>query len=422
MVTNSVFYHWWKVTYAKIARMTYENPAKNMFVVGVTGTDGKTTTCNLIHHVLNANLGKTALITTAVIKFGDEVIANQYKMTSLDPFDLRKLISIAKEVWCTYLVLEVASHGIHQHRFEWVNFDMAVLTNITPEHLDYHKTFENYVNTKKQLFLSVMRSKKPNKIAILPKDDDSGRKWLDELYFDKMLSYSVTTSSMVKADDIDLQYNRTEFTINFLGKETTLAINLPGIYNVYNTLAAIASGLVLWVDQDKIASSLKTFEWVVGRMEPVTHNGVKYFVDFAHTPNALKSALSYIDAIKWSWRSILVFWAPWNRDRYKRPEMGKIANQLADIIVLTDDDPDTEPRLRIIQEIAQWISRELSDTYVILPQRELAIKMAVDIAKPWDIVLLAGKWHEHIQLTNFGKRPRSDKKVLQDILGIKEDE
>ncbi len=387
-----------------------------MFIIWVTWTDGKTTTSNIIHHIINQNLGRTALITTALIKMGDETFPNQYKMTSLDPFQLRKTIQLAKDVGCTYLILEVASHAIHQRRFEWIDFDMAVLTNITPEHLDYHKTFENYVATKKQLFLDVMKSKKWGKIAILPKDDDNGRKWIDELYFDKMLSYSVTTSSMVKAEDIDLQYNHTNFTINYLGKETNISVDLPWVYNVYNTLAWIASGLVLWVEQEKIAESLKSFAWVVGRMEPVEHKGVRYFVDFAHTPNALKAALSYIDAIKWDGRCILVFWAPGNRDRYKRPEMGKIAHQLSDIMIITDDDPDTEPRLRIIQEIAKGVSRELWDTYMILPERELALQMAVEIAKPGDIVLLAGKWHEHIQLTNFGKRPRSDKQKLEEIL------
>ncbi len=401
-------------------RLIYENPAKDMFVIWVTWTDGKTTTCNLIHHVINKNLGKTALITTAVIKFWDEVLANEHKMTSLDPKELWKIIQIAKEVWCTYLVLEVASHGLHQHRFEWVDFDMAVLTNITPEHLDYHKTFENYVNTKKELFLKVMRNKKSNKIAILPKDDESWRRWIDELTYDKMISYSITTSSMVKAENIDIQYNRTKFSFNFLSKETSIDIWLPGIYNVYNTLAAISAWLVLGIEQEKIAESLKSFEWVVGRMEPIQHNGVSYFVDFAHTPNALKAALIYIKEIKWDHKTIVVFWAPWNRDKYKRPEMGRIASQLADIVIVTDDDPDTEPRLRIIQEVAWWISRELWDDYMIVPEREYAIRLATEISKPWDIVLLAWKWHEHVQLTNFGKRPRSDKAVLENILWITE--
>ncbi len=419
-MANSVFYTKWKIMYARIARLVYENPAKGMFIIWVTGTDGKTTTSNIIHHIINQNLGMTALITTAVIKFGDETIANTYKMTSLDPFQLWKMLQIAKEVWCTYVVLEVASHGIAQHRFEWINFDMAVLTNITPEHLDYHKTFENYVNTKKQLFYQVMKNKKPSKIAILPKDDDNGRKRIDELFFDKMLSYSVVSSSMVKADNIELSYNHTEFTIDFLGNPTKIAVDLPGVYNVYNTLAGIASWLVLWVEQEKIAESLKSFEWVVGRMEPVEHNWVRYFVDFAHTPNALKAALSYINAIKWEWKNILVFGAPGNRDRYKRPEMWKIADQLADIVIVTDDDPDSEPRLRIIQEITKGITREIWNSYMILPEREYAIKMAVEVAKPWDTVLLAGKWHEHIQLTNFGKRPRSDKEVLKKILWINE--
>jgi UDP-N-acetylmuramoyl-L-alanyl-D-glutamate--2,6-diaminopimelate ligase len=226
-----------------------------------------------------------------------------------------------------------------------------------------------------------------------------------------MLSYSVTSSSMVKADDIDLSYNHTDFAINFLGKETKISVDLPWVYNVYNTLAAIASWLVLWVDQEKIAESLKSFAWVVGRMEPVEHNWVRYFVDFAHTPNALKSALSYINAIKWDGKNIVVFGAPGNRDRYKRPEMGKIADQLADVVIVTDDDPDTESRLSIIQEVTKGISRDIGE-------REYAIKMAVEVAKPWDMVLLAGKWHEHVQLTNFGKRKRSDKAVLEGILGI----
>lgn len=396
--------------------MSYNNPTKNMTIIGVTWTDGKTTTSNILHAILNKNVGKTAMISTALIKIWDETYPNTFKMTSLDPFKLWRILDIAKNAWCTHVVLEVASHAIHQHRFEGIDFDMAVLTNITPEHLDYHRSMNEYAKTKLQLFYQVMKNKKKTKLAVLPKDDEYWRKRINELYFDKMLSYSVNISSMLKWESINIGYNHTDFTFNYLGRPTKISMNLPGVYNVYNALAAIAAGLLLGIDQEKIAQSIGELEWVVGRMEPITHNDVHYFVDFAHTPNALKSAMSYINTIKGTWRSILVFGAPWNRDTFKRPEMGKIADSSADIIIVTDDDPDTEPRLKIIKDITKGITRPIWDSYMILPERENALRMAYNIARPWDIVLLAGKWHEHVQLTNFGKRPRSDKSMLEKII------
>lgn len=295
---RSAIYQWYKKMYATIAALAYGNPTKKMFIIGVTGTDGKTTTTNLIHHIIQQNLGKAAVISTALIKIGDEVAPNNYKMTSLDPFKMWKILQIAQDSGCQYVILEVASHALHQHRFEGIDFDMAVLTNITPEHLDYHKTMEDYANTKKMLFTQVMKNKKASKLAVLPKDDDYGRKWVDELYFDKMLTYSVNTSSMIRGENITLGQNHTSFTFNYLGKETPVTMELPGTYNVLNALAATAAGLLLGIEQEKIAASLHNFPGVVGRMEPISYKGVQYFVDFAHTPNALKSALTYVQAIK----------------------------------------------------------------------------------------------------------------------------
>ena len=401
--------------YAKVACAYYGNPAKNMFIIGVTGTDGKTTTCNIIHHLLQSNLGNTAMISTATIKIGTETFPNTYKMTSLDPMKMWNIIEIAKNAWCEYLILEVASHALHQHRFENIDFDMAVLTNITPEHLDYHKTMEQYARTKLQLFMQVMKNKKPTKMAILPKDDEFGRKWIEELFFDKMLTYSINTSSMIKWEHIELKYNHTTFSFNYLGNETTIQMDLPGVYNVYNTLAATGVALLLWIPQEKIAKDMAVFQPVVWRMEPIVHNNVRYFVDFAHTPNALKSALNYINAIKEKWRTILVFGAPGNRDTFKRPEMWRLADQLADIVIVTDDDPDTELRLNIIKDIKAGIGRPLGESFMILPEREEALRMACEIAQAWDIVLCAGKWHENVQLTNQWKRPWNDKKKLEEI-------
>jgi UDP-N-acetylmuramoyl-L-alanyl-D-glutamate--2,6-diaminopimelate ligase len=259
LLINSTLYQWWKKLYARTASLMYNNPTKGMFVIGVTGTDGKTTTTNLIHHILQENVGKTALISTAVIKIGNEIIPNTYKMTSLDPFQLRKILQVVQESGCTHIVLEVASHAIHQHRFDGIQFDMAVLTNITPEHLDYHKTMDAYAATKKQLFMQVMKNTKAMKLAVFPKDDEYGRKRSEEMYFDKMLNYSINTSSMLKGEHIELGINHTHYTFNYLGKETAITMELPGAYNVLNALAATAASLLIGIDQEKIAASLATF-------------------------------------------------------------------------------------------------------------------------------------------------------------------
>ena len=171
-ISESYVYRRIRSLAAKRAVVKYGNPSQGMFIIGVTGTDGKTTTCNLIHKVVNDNLGKALLVSTTNIKIGDQETFNHYKMTSLDPSHLQALLANAKQQGCHYAILEVASHGISQNRFEGVEFDMAVLTNVTSEHLDYHKTFDNYANTKKKLFQSVLKNKKTVKYAVFPKDDE----------------------------------------------------------------------------------------------------------------------------------------------------------------------------------------------------------------------------------------------------------
>lgn len=286
-----------KTLLAKWAIVKYGDPSRGMFIIGVTGTDGKTTTCNLIHQVINDNLGKALLVSTANIKIGDQETFNHYKMTSLDPSYMQALLATAKAKGCRYAVLEVASHGIDQNRFTGVEFDMAILTNITSEHLDYHKTFENYANVKKSFFQSVLKNKKPVKYAVFPRDDEKGRQWEEEMNFDKFLSYSLVSSSSLKGENIQLSPDGTVFTVSYLGTPYTVHMPLRGRYNVLNALAAFSAGTLLGIDPHAIAKSLGQLEGVAGRMQKVAHGGVNYFIDFAHTPNALDNALSYVKDI-----------------------------------------------------------------------------------------------------------------------------
>ncbi|HMT01634.1 MAG TPA: UDP-N-acetylmuramyl-tripeptide synthetase, partial [Candidatus Absconditabacterales bacterium] len=324
---KSFLYQFIKKTYAQIANMMSGFPSKDFVVIGVTGTDGKTTTSNILHKIINDNLGKTLMISTAYIKLGDQKIFNKTKMTSLDVFDLQGYLSTAKDSGCQYAVLEVSSHALDQFRFEGVEFDGAVLTNITPEHLDYHGTLENYANTKRKLFEYVATNSKNNKRAALPKDDEFGRKRADEIGFDKMMSFSINSSSMLRATNIQLSLEKTVFTLQYLGKEFQITTGLLGEHNVYNILAATAMGILMGIDLQKIIASIQSFEGVSGRLEYIDIKGVHVFVDFAHTPNALESTLKFFKTANKSGRLITVFGAPGKRDKYKRPLMGEIADR-----------------------------------------------------------------------------------------------
>jgi len=419
LLKDSVIYQLRKKLNGQLANMMYGYPSKNFFVIGVTGTNGKTTTVNLIHKILNEHVGKTVMVSTANIKVGNQDLANTKKMTSLDVFDLQSVLATAKDSWCKIAVLEASSHGLNQYRFEGVEFDFAVLTNITHDHLDFHGTFERYAKAKEKLFRYVLSNKKQNKYAAFPADDKIGRQRFEDMPFDKKLSYSVIASSSLKADNIKISTEGTTFSFNYLGKSYDVKTKLVGEFNVYNILAALSVVLQMGVNIEQVIQSIEGFETVTWRMEQIEKNWVHYFVDFAHTPDALEKTLDYLNKIKWTWRLITLFGAPGNRDKTKRPIMWEIADQYSDILIATDDDPDTENRLKILEQLTMNVkNKTLGKNLFIIPERTLAIKFACEIAKEGDVVMFAGKGHETVQLTNFGKRKWSDMNEVKKNLWI----
>lgn len=387
-----------------------------MFIIGVTGTNGKTTTSFIVHHIFNTLVDKTFLIGTNEIKFWSENENNTSKMTSPDASALQSYLGLAKEKWCKIAVLEVASHGLQQQRFYGIDFDMGVLTNITEEHLDYHKTMDDYANTKKQLFTDILKNSKPNKLAILPKDDKYGKKRIEEMPFDRLMTYSILWSGTLKAENIRYLLDKTEFDINYMGQLYPCTIAMVGVHNVYNTLAALLSWLIVWLTLPQMIESLKSFIPPLWRMETIVHNNVHYFIDFAHTPDGLDKTLSYLAQVKQSGRLILLTGAMGDRDRFKRPMMWKIADQYADIIILTDEDPGEEPRLQIIKEISNGIKRVEWDRFYIIPDRSLAIKFITEIAQAGDLVMLAGKGHERVMCIPWRKIPWNERELLESYL------
>lgn len=417
-IKTSFVYQAWKRLMGNIANTIYWYPSKDFFVIWVTGTNGKTTTVNLIHKMLNDNVWPTVMVSTANIKIWNKEIINEKKMTSLDIFDLQSILATARYQGCKIAVLEVSSHWIDQYRFEWVDFDFAILTNITHDHLDYHGNFDNYVDAKKKLFKYVLRNNKSNKYAVFPSDDKIWRSWFDNMAFDKKITFWINNSATIRAENISENIDSTSFDILYLWKKIHVDSCLPGLYNVYNILSALSVAVHIGIDLDQAISSLSWFRWVSGRMESVKSNWINYFVDFAHSPDALDKTLNFLRTIKKDKKLIVVFGAPGNRDKLKRPDMWSIAYSYADVLIATDDDPDTENRIQILNQLTEKI-RDLNlpnkELYII-PEREFAIQFATEIAQKWDFVMFAGKWHETVQLTNFWKKKWNDKEILLKII------
>lgn len=368
------------LTGAIVATLVYRYPARNLKIIGVTGTDGKTTTVHLIYSILKLVGKRTAFVSSIEARIGEREIDTGFHVTTPNPWLLQRLLRQMVDEEVEYLVLEATSHGLDQHRLLGCNFQVGVITNITHEHLDYHKTFKKYLATKAKLFRGV-------KIAVLNRDDEHFNYLKQAAKKAKIVSYGIKK----KAD----------FTLENFKFKT----KLPGEYNLYNCLAAIATAKALGTKDEIIRKAVAGFSGLPGRLERVdTKKDFQVFVDFAHTPNGLKNVLQALREEK-KGRLIVVFGCAGERDKTKRPIMGEIASRLADLVVLTAEDPRTEDVNDIIEQIVVGCKKAggvEGKTYFRIPDRREAIKFALKkLAKKGDIIVICGKGHEKSMC--FGK-------------------
>ncbi len=378
---------------AIVANLRYGFPSRKVKVIGVTGTDGKTTTVNMIYHILKSAGENVSMVSTINAVIAGESVDTGFHVTSPSAFSLQKYIFKAKKAGTKYLILEVTSHALDQFRVLGIKFDVAVITNVTHEHLDYHKTFEKYLKTKAKLIRNA-------KVAVLNKEDSNFKK-LSKLTHGKVVSFGIKRDA-----DINIH-------------NTPIKLKIAGDYNRLNALAASAVCLNLGIARTTILSSLAKFETLSGRMEEVKNSrGIKIIVDFAHTPNALEQSLESLRK-QTSGKLISVFGAASERDIKKRPLMGAISAKLANITVLTSEDPRFEDPEKIIDEIERAAithGAKPATTLFREADRAKAIELALSLAKRGDVIGIFGKGHEQSMNIRGKETHWSDKEAVEKAL------
>lgn len=405
----------YRKTRIQLVSARYGWPARGLRVIAVTGTNGKTTTANYINEILKQAGYKTAMFTTAVIEVAGESKINNLNATVASVSRMQQFLNEARRYKVDFVILEVTSHSLHQHKLDGVPIEAAVMTNLTQDHLDYHKTMEKYAAAKGLLF-----ARNPRYI-VLNRDDD----WFD--YFDKYLAeeqkitYGKSEDADVRISDIRLYKKGSEATLAFDHQEKSqLATYLPGEYNVFNMAAAASICYVLGVSMSDIKNGIASLEGIPGRFERATKDETyEVIVDYAHTPDALEKLLEATRNITKK-RIILVFGACGDRDALKRPIMGKIAAKLADEIILTDEESYNENPDKIRRDIYAGIeeSKATNKTTEIADRRE-AIRHALNIAKKDDTILITGMGHEQFRIINGEKLPWNDTNIVREIISEK---
>jgi UDP-N-acetylmuramoyl-L-alanyl-D-glutamate--2,6-diaminopimelate ligase len=401
-------------------------PARKLRVIGVTGTDGKTTTVRVIASILQSAGYRVGWISTVNALIGAEEIHTGFHTTTPDAPDIQQYLARMVELGTQYAVIEATSHGLEQHRVTACEFDVAVVTNITHEHLDYHRTFEEYRDAKARLFRSLGESyHKPGmpKVAILNADDPS-YSYLARLCPEHCHTYGIQAQSDVSAADIQLSPAGTSFRAVTPQGEFDVRTPLIGTFNVYNVLAAIAAGASQGLSPEAMQQGILEVKGVTGRMERIdSGQDFAAIIDFAHTPNALQNALQTVRTLTRG-RVIVVVGCAGLRDRTKRPLMGELAGRLADRIVLTAEDPRTEDLNDIIAQIAagcERVGRREGVDYWRVPDRAEAIAAAINLAQAGDLVIVTGKGHERSMCFGTTEYPWSEHeavtKALQARLG-----
>lgn len=417
-----------RLALAQLAAAFYGYPARQLTVIGVTGTDGKTTTCNLIYHILRAAGVRVGMVSTVNAIIGEQMLDTGFHVTTPDAPDVQRYLSLMVEAGLTHVILEATSHGLAQDRVAACDFDLAVVTNITHEHLDYHGSYEAYRAAKGKLFtgLDYTPEKKfrPQRGAILNRDDSSFE-YLHALSAQPQLNYGFDPAADVRPEQVIYAPESMNFTAvgrSIDNESFRIALQTPliGAYNISNCLAAVTlTRGFLNLPEQAIAAGLKAFPGVPGRMERIDlGQDFTAIVDFAHTPNALRSALQTARQLT-PGRVIAVFGSAGLRDRMKRRMMAETSAQLADLTILTAEDPRTESLADILAEMAEGMQKSggiEGRNFWRIPDRGQAIRFAVNLAQAGDLVIACGKGHEQSMCFGQTEYPWDDRVAMRAAL------
>lgn len=393
----------------------YDYPASKMKMIGVTGTNGKTTTTNIIYNLLKAAGYKAGLVGTIDIKYLDVCITS--KNTTPDVVDLQLLLSDMYATGVEYLVMEVSSHALALERVAGCTFDTAVLTNITQDHLDFHQTFDNYVQAKSILFADLAASgKAANTLAVINADDPSAQLIQQASTAATCITYALSDKAAIFPLAYELHMDSMYLKLHTPQGTLAAHIGTTGLFNIYNIMAAVAVAQHFGLELNYIKDTLEVFHPVAGRFELVkSGQPFSVIVDYAHTPDGLENVLKTAKAIT-KGRLITVFGCGGNRDAKKRPLMAGIAEELSDIVVITSDNPRKENPTAILQDVAAGIKYKNKTQFMLLEDRTSAIKHALSIAQSQDTVLIAGKGHETYQILADRTIDFDDRLVAKNIL------
>jgi UDP-N-acetylmuramoyl-L-alanyl-D-glutamate--2,6-diaminopimelate ligase len=391
---------------AKLAAEFYGNPSSKIKVVGITGTNGKTTVSYLIEEILKEARCNPAVIGTINYRFRDKILPSGN--TTPGPIELQSLLADMLDKGVDYAIIEVSSHALDQGRTDTIDFHCAIFTNLAQDHLDYHITLENYFQAKSKLFRNI----NPDSFVIINNDDEYCRR-IKKITPARVVTYGIENQSDLSAKDIKSNMAYTEFLLDTIDGQTEFKTKLIGRHNVYNMLAAISWAKTEGIAKSIIKSAIEKFSFAPGRFEKIDFNGnFTVFLDYAHTEDALKNVINTARELS-DKRIIVVFGCGGQRDKTKRPKMGNVVSELADYAIITNDNPRQEDPQEIIEDIKKGIRK---NNYCVIPERKEAIRKSLLLAKTGDIVLVAGKGHEDYQILKDKKIHFDDREIISECL------
>jgi UDP-N-acetylmuramoyl-L-alanyl-D-glutamate--2,6-diaminopimelate ligase len=401
---------------AQAAAAVHDHPSRKLKLVGVTGTNGKTTSAHLIDSIIRASEGTSAMFGTIQHRIGNEAATAHH--TTPEAADIQRMLAQAVASGCRSAVMEVSSHAIELHRADALKFAVACFTNLTRDHLDYHKTMDAYFAAKEKLFDGSLGSAPA--CSVINIDDEYGRRLLSTAK-GRVITYGLGPNADVRTDEFKLSANGLAYTASTPAGDVEIVSPLVGRFHVYNTLGAIAAGLALGAGLETVARGIRECLTVAGRFEQVTPDNshqppFTIIVDYAHTDDALKNVLLTAREVAGSeGRVITVFGCGGDRDRTKRAPMGEIAVSMSDVAIVTSDNPRTEDPVAIIEDIEVGLKKN-GRPYVKLPDRREAIFRAIGEARAGDVVLIAGKGHETYQIIGDRTIHFDDKEVAREAM------